>query len=168
MLRYVDAVVTFAEVPDEVNLCISISNCPNHCPACHSKYLWDDIGEELTEQTLFNLIHQNRGITCVCLMGGDGEPDTVLDLLFAVKNGTELKTCWYSGRTQRYWEKEGLFPENYECLNYVKFGPYEESSGGLDKETTNQRMYEIDSSEPSGFIMEDITHLFWERRKNKI
>ena len=161
MLKYVDAVVTFAEVPDEVNLCISISNCPNHCPACHSKYLWEDTGEELNEKTLFNLISQNRGITCVSLMGGDAEPDAVLDLLFAVKNGTELKTCWYSGRTQRYWETEGLFPENYECLDYVKFGPYEESSGGLDKRTTNQVFYKVKTDDFGEVTLEDETYKFW-------
>ena len=161
MLKYIDAVVTFAEVPDQVNLCISISGCPNHCPACHSKYLWEDEGEELTEQTLFNLIAANRGITCVCLMGGDADPEGVLDLLFAVKNGTELKTCWYSGRTQRYWETEGLFPENYECLDYVKFGPYEETSGGLDKRTTNQVFYEVKTDDFGETELEDITYRFW-------
>lgn len=161
MLKYVDNVVTFSEVPDEVTLCLSISGCPNHCPACHSKYLWEDIGEELTEKTLFDLIDTNEGISCVCIMGGDAEPDAVMDLLFAVKNGTDLKTCWYSGRTKKHWDNEGLFPENYECLDYVKFGPYEESSGSLDKRTTNQVFYDV-ICDDYGFVgVEDTTYKFW-------
>ena len=47
MLKYVDTAITFSEVPDEVTLCINLSNCHFHCSACHSKYLWEDVGEEL-------------------------------------------------------------------------------------------------------------------------
>ena len=47
MLKYVDTLVSFQEVPDEISLCINISNCPCHCDGCHSPYLADDIGEYL-------------------------------------------------------------------------------------------------------------------------
>ena len=52
MLKYVDTKVTFAEVPDEISLCINISNCPNHCEGCHSPYLAEDIGTELTKDEI--------------------------------------------------------------------------------------------------------------------
>ena len=44
MLKYVNTDIVFQEIPDEVTLAINISNCPCHCPGCHSHYLWEDIG----------------------------------------------------------------------------------------------------------------------------
>ena len=40
MLKYVNCGIVFQEIPDEVTLSINISNCPCHCPGCHSNYLW--------------------------------------------------------------------------------------------------------------------------------
>ena len=48
MLKYTTCEVTFAEVPDEINLCINISNCPNNCKGCHSPWLKEDNGTPLT------------------------------------------------------------------------------------------------------------------------
>lgn len=48
MLKYVNGGVVFQEIPDEVTLSINISNCPCHCPSCHSQYLWKDIGEQFS------------------------------------------------------------------------------------------------------------------------
>ena len=44
MLKYVNTGIVFQEIPDETTLAINISNCPCHCPGCHSHYLWEDIG----------------------------------------------------------------------------------------------------------------------------
>ena len=75
MLKYVDAVVTFSEIPDEITLCLNISNCPCKCPGCHSKYLWEDIGDKLTKTAIQDLMTSNRGgITCICFMGGEAPP----------------------------------------------------------------------------------------------
>ena len=38
-MKYTDTQVTFSEFPDEIALCINISNCPWHCPGCHSPEL---------------------------------------------------------------------------------------------------------------------------------
>ena len=35
--------------------------CPNHCPRCHSKYLWDDIGTSLTAASLETLVAPYAG-----------------------------------------------------------------------------------------------------------
>ena len=80
MLKYVDTLVGFAEIPDEITLCINISNCPCHCINCHSSYLAEDIGEPLDLQHLTNLIDSNKGISCVCIMGGDANPSGVDDI----------------------------------------------------------------------------------------
>ena len=74
MLKYVDTLVSFQEIPDEISLCINISNCPNNCPGCHSAYLKDDVGTPLTYTELMRILKDIRGITCVCFMGGDKEP----------------------------------------------------------------------------------------------
>ncbi len=38
-LKYVECAVTLAEVPEEISLTLSISNCIYHCRGCHSQYL---------------------------------------------------------------------------------------------------------------------------------
>ena len=78
MLKFVNTGVVFQEIPDEVTLAINISNCPCHCPGCHSKYLWQDIGEPLTPFAIDRFIKEFGGdITCICFMGGDSEPEYV-------------------------------------------------------------------------------------------
>ena len=72
--------VVFEEIPDEITLAINITNCPCKCPGCHSKFLWDDNGTELTVEVLHKLIKENDGITCVCFMGGDKDPEEVVKL----------------------------------------------------------------------------------------
>lgn len=72
-MKYVNTEVVFREVPNEITLAINISNCPFHCIHCHSKYLWDDIGEVVTNDVLKELITKNEGISCVCFMGGEIE-----------------------------------------------------------------------------------------------
>ena len=68
MLKYTTAQVTFRELPDEVTLCINISNCPIHCPECHSKELWGDIGTDLTIEEFLDIADKeimiNRRIIC--------------------------------------------------------------------------------------------------------
>lgn len=99
MVKYVDTLVTFAEFPNEISLCINISGCPNNCPGCHSPYLAQDIGEVLNKESLFRLIEANKGISCVGLMGGDQAPNTINWLAKCIKEQyPELKVGWYSGR----------------------------------------------------------------------
>ena len=47
-MKYYNYDVVFQEIPDETTLAINISNCPCRCPGCHSKFLWEDVGVELT------------------------------------------------------------------------------------------------------------------------
>ena len=136
MLKYANYDIVFQEVPDEVTLAINISNCPNHCPECHSKYLWADVGDVLDRKSLDDLIEKYRsGITCVCFMGGDASPYEVANLSMHVKNQFNgLKTGWYSG-------KDNL-PEAFhaETFDYIKLGHFDSKYGPLDALTTNQRM----------------------------
>ena len=155
MLKYVDSKVTFTEIPDEITLCINISNCPCHCEECHSSYLAEDIGKSLNLEALTNLIDSNNGISCVCIMGGDANPSEVDDIAQDIKEYyPELKVAWYSGRQELSKEIE------LENFNYIKLGPYIKDKGPLNCRTTNQVMLEIDVIQGKGF-KKDITAKFW-------
>lgn len=161
MLKYVDTKVTFSEVPDEISLCINISNCPCHCKNCHSPYLAEDIGEPLIYKDthnnrtvincnpLYELIEANKGITCVCLMGGDSNPEYI-NILGKTIKCHKLKSAWYSG-------KQELSKDiNLEFFDFIKLGPYIEELGPLNSRTTNQRFYKVSNGE-----LINITSKFW-------
>ena len=155
MLKYVDTLVSFQEIPDEISLCINISNCPNNCPGCHSAYLKDDIGTPLTYTELMRILKDIRGITCVCFMGGDKEPWEIQRLAQFVKE-KGLKVAWYSGKQELH---EDIRLANFD---YIKLGPYIEELGPLTSRTTNQVMYKIDHLADKPFVV-DITSRFWKK-----
>ena len=66
-IKYVIDEVVFREFPDEVTLALNISGCPNHCPGCHSSYLANDIGTELTEDVLDKLINDESEVVYINL-----------------------------------------------------------------------------------------------------
>ena len=136
MLKYTDTEVVFSEIPDEITLAINISNCQNNCIGCHSPYLKQNIGEELTTDVLDELIEKNNGITCVCFMGEGKDELALQNLLSHVKQKHKnLKLGLYSGR-------EAVLEEFYwNTLDYLKIGPFMAEFGALNEETTNQRLY---------------------------
>ena len=151
MLKYVDAKVVFAEVPDEITLAINISNCPCQCKGCHSSYLAQDIGTELTFNEVRKLIKKNSGISCIAIMGGDAEPDKINTLAsFIINHYNSIKVAWYSGRQELSKE---IDLQNFDA---IKLGGYNESLGPLNCPTTNQRFYKIIEGK-----MYDYTYLFW-------
>ena len=136
MLKYVDTKVVFQEVPDEVTLAINISNCPCHCEGCHSPYLAEDIGTELTIEELVRLGTETEGITCIAFMGGDADPKGVNQLAQYIHETYPMfKVAWYSGRIR--------VPRvvNKFDFDYIKVGPYIAHLGCLKNPTTNQRLY---------------------------
>lgn len=156
MLKYVDTKVVFQEVPDEITLAINISNCPCHCEGCHSSYLAEDIGTELTIEELVRLGTETEGITCIAFMGGDSDPKRINKLAKFVTEELDLKVAWYSGRQ---YIPEEIQLQNF---NYIKIGPYIEKLGGLDSENTNQIMYEVClvSKMQQRYLLKEITHKF--------
>lgn len=161
MIKYTNAEVVFQEIPDEITLAINLSNCPIHCPGCHSKELWQDIGTELTFEELSKLIDSNSGVSCICFMGGDAEPDTVVVLAELVKaKYPNLKVGWYSGQS--------VFPHNdLEAFDYIKIGPYVEEKGGLDNPNSNQKLYSKDMfiEEISGKLVSGWLDITYKLRK---
>ncbi|MFI3330976.1 MAG: anaerobic ribonucleoside-triphosphate reductase activating protein [Rikenellaceae bacterium] len=149
MLKFADYDIVFQELPSEVTLALNLSLCPNGCPGCHSAGLMEDIGEELTESALDNLVAKYlSSITAVCFMGGDNDKARVESLAEYIKTKYNLKVGWYSG--------QDAMPERPELFDYVKLGPYCEALGSLKEPTTNQRLYKYEGSE-----WVDITSVFW-------
>ena len=137
-------------MPKYLSLAINITNCQNRCIGCHTPELRENIGKELTIEELDRLINENSGINCVIFMGEGNDIDSLLRLSNHVKEKYDnIVTCLYSG-------KPNLEQYMIDNFNYVKVGPYIEEFGPLNKQTTNQRLYEIDKGSPV-----DITSVFW-------
>ena len=153
MLKYVNTGIVFQEIPDEVTLAINISNCPCHCPGCHSHYLWEDVGLPLNTDAIDDFIEEfGNDITCLSFMGGDADPKGVnLLAQYIHEEYPQLRVAWYTGRIR--------IPSivNKSDFDYIKVGPYIRHLGPLNQKTTNQRMYrQTDNGE-----FEDITYRFW-------
>lgn len=152
--------VTFEEVPTEVTLSLSISNCQGKCPGCHSPELRCNIGTELTNEKLDELIMKNSGISCVLLLGEGNDKEELRRVADRVRNHWKLSVALYSGR-------ERIEDDLWEHFDYVKIGPYIESLGPLNKVTTNQRLYRYSpwfsdvSCGHKGW--RDITSMFWRK-----
>ena len=155
MLKYVNTGIVFQEIPNEVTLAINISNCPCHCPGCHSRYLWEDIGLPLNTDAIDVFVEQyGTDITCISFMGGDADPKGV-DLLaqYIHEEHPQFKVAWYSGKTVI------SAAINKQDFDYIKIGPFIKHLGPLKKPTTNQRLYRQNAQGE----FEDITSRFWKK-----
>jgi len=99
MLRYLGKPsVTFAEFPDEVSLCLNISNCPGTCMHCSEPELRQDVGISITEEVIDSLIETHPGITLFGFLGGDADHASILKFTKYIHAGhPELKVGFYSG-----------------------------------------------------------------------
>lgn len=162
MLKYLNTQVTFAEVPDEITLCINITGCKNRCKNCHSPYLAEDIGDILNKTSLNKLLENNKGVSCVSFMGGDNDTISIIALASWVKTNTNLKIAWYSGRQ----ELDNTAANQLRWFDYIKLGPYIEELGPLNSKTTNQRFYKVHKKVTEGiteYELEDETYKFWKK-----
>ncbi len=168
MIKYVPQFtsVVMEEIPDRVSLAVEISNCRGNCPGCHSPFLKDDIGRELTPEIIAGLVGDNFGVNCFLFLGEGQDPETLVRLAAYVRT-LGLQPALYSGREEvedAYWE----------VFDYVKVGPYVADLGPLNEPTTNQRLYrrlapgevpplgyDVVYHRPQPFL--DITPRFWRR-----
>ena len=149
MIKFKDSYIVFEEIPDRVSLAVNITNCQNNCIGCHSPELRLNNGEELTEEIVDKLINENYGIDCFLFMGEGKDRGRLLELAKYIKRNYDLKVAIYSGRND-------VELDFYEVFDYIKVGEYKEEFGPLNKDTTNQRLYEITSNS-----VIDITSKFW-------
>lgn len=153
-LKYLGHSIVFQEVPNEISLAINISGCPYKCRGCHSSYLWEYEGRYIGDD-IEALINKHDGITCVCFMGGDQNPQE-LNRLIDYVHLRGLKVCLYTGSDN--------IPKDIFHLDYLKTGHYSEKLGGLDKSTTNQRFYIVHNDEEYF----DMTIMFRKEMQNVI
>jgi anaerobic ribonucleoside-triphosphate reductase activating protein len=131
LIKYEGYYITFQEIPNEVSLTFTITNCPHNCIGCHSPWLRDNIGKNLKED-IFSIINTyDEMITCVCFMGEGNSIEEIVSLLDKIRH----KKAIYVGLDEvSDWMLK---------FDYVKVGHFEESLGGLDSPSTNQKMYQI-------------------------
>lgn len=151
MLKYLYQQVVFSEIPEEIILAISISGCKIHCKGCHSPELWEDKGTPLTTEELEKLLDDNKGVTCLLLMGGEADISSLIELF--QHSYKKIKTAWYCGLDEISKDKEAIL----QYLDYVKIGSYKKDLGGLASLTTNQKLYHL-IHEGDSIKKEDVTY----------
>ena len=154
MLKYLHVKEVFAEIPGEISLAVAITGCTIRCPGCHSRELWEDKGKELTVGELGRLLNKHKGISCVCLFGGEHDIDTLTNLFMYAFH--RVKTAWYCGLDMIPKDKKGII----QYLDYLKLGHYNQELGGLDSPTTNQHFYKIEHQGNGDYYEHDITFKF--------
>ena len=155
MIKYVPELtdVVLEEIPDKVTLAVEISNCRGSCIGCHSPFLKQDIGVELTPDAVDRLIADNFGVNCFLLLGEGKDPEALLRIAEHLRvHHPDLERAVYSGRPE-------VEPEIYAAFDYVKVGPYVAELGPLNERTTNQRLYRNTYND----AWEDITSRFWKK-----
>lgn len=148
MIKFTDKSVVFEEIPDRVTLAFSISNCQNNCKGCHSAFLRKNIGNVLDENTIEDYDSELKSCNCVLFLGEGNDIEGLISLARHVKGKYGIETAIYSGR-------DDVGDELFNNFDFVKVGSYQADKGGLNKETTNQRLY---------YHREDITYKFWRKK----
>ena len=155
MIKYTNVELTFAEIPDEINLCFSISNCAGMCRNCHSPELRENIGQSLKENIIAELQKQ-PWTTCVVFLGEALKVPNAYEqwreIVDMVRHyNPQLKIAMYSGR-------DTVVEEIWYLFDYVKVGAYYEEFGPLNNRKTNQKLYKNNQKFD---LKNDITNKFW-------
>ena len=129
MTKYTDYYVTFQEIPDEISLTFTISNCQFNCFGCHSPWLSQDVGKDLSADIDEVLLKYKDMYSCVCFMGEGNDVESLLRLLPKIK----VKTAIYSG--------SDIIQDWMYNFDYIKVGKYIKELGGLDSGKSNQKLY---------------------------
>lgn len=152
-LRFDGYSVVMQEVPGEISLALNITECPHHCPGCHSSDLAEAKGKYVDDRLLGLLLDYEDFVTCVCFMGGDQHLDDLREQCQKVRNFfPKIKLAIYTGADsmEALGDTVGLF-------DYIKIGHYDQELGPLNAPTTNQKMFRRNSNGQ----LEDITSVFW-------
>lgn len=159
MLKYLNYDVVCQEVPGQLSLAVSISGCLIRCKGCHSRQLWEDKGTPLTIENIEELLKQENGVTCLLLMGGERDIDTLTEIFMHFHK--KIKTAWYCGLDMVPKDKIGIT----QYLDFIKTGHYDQELGGLNSPITNQKLCKIEHQGNGDYWQSDITHLL--QKKNE-
>lgn len=160
MLKYLYTDVVFQEIPNEMSLALAISGCNIRCPGCHSRELWEDKGTPLTIEAINELLQLEEGVSCLLLMGGERDIDTLIRIFMYFHK--KIKTAWYCGLDNIPKDKMGVL----EYLDFYKIGHYDAELGGLNSPTTNQKLYKISHQGYGISCSTDITHLLQKKQES--
>lgn len=152
-MKALNSNIYLQEIPDEVSLGLSITDCPYRCKFCHTPELQKDVGTDWQEVLDTAMSRYQDAVSCVLFLGGDGQWEDLRSAAKYVKRKYNKKVAVYLGAQDC---PEYLF----ELFDYIKVGPYVHELGGLSSRTTNQRLYKINNAE-----LEDITYKFWRNDK---
>lgn len=132
MLKYFDVAETLSEFPDEITLCINITQCPCKCENCSEPWLQKDQGTELTKDKLVELVEKHPYCSCIGFMGGDINHEEIKELALFIKEKYHLKVGFYSGF-------EFINLDLVEALDYYKIGKWKTPKGDMKEwhKTTN-------------------------------
>lgn len=148
MIKYISATIVFAEFPDEICLALNITNCPHNCLGCSTPELQQDIGIELTEEELDQLLIKYKGVTMVGFMGGDRDIDSIIRLTEYIRQHyKKLLVGMYSGH-------DSLDMRLLNTLDYYKIGRFKmfteeeetwknQTAGPIVLPTSNQLMFKL-------------------------
>lgn len=137
MLKYKYVSEVFSEIPGEISLAIALTGCQIRCKGCHSRELWEDTGTPLTTHELDRLLDEHSGVSCLLLLGGEHDIES-LTFLFQHVFG-RIKTAWYCGLDQLPKDKQSIL----QFLDFLKIGHYDPELGGLATPGTNQVLYSV-------------------------
>lgn len=127
MLKVYDVATVFQEFPDCITLAVNISNCPGMCSQCSEPWLLDDVGDELTEEKIDELIAEHPDITVFGLMGGDSDHDDVVRIAnYIHAKYPHIKVGMYSGR-------EYMSTKLLNCLDLYKIGRWIMPKGSVSE-----------------------------------
>lgn len=158
MIKYKNYMVVFEEIPDKVTLAVNITNCQNRCIGCHSPELRENIGNELTTDEIDKMIKENDGINCFLFMGEGNDQEGLIILMDYIKRTYPLlNIALYSGR-------ETVESKILYYLDFIKVGPFVPERGPLNKETTNQKLFQVSHGlNRFDYFISDITFKFWKK-----
>ncbi len=133
--KFLDTDVVFQEIPNEVSLAITITNCQNKCLGCHSPYLRKDVGKDLLVE-LPGLMKKYKGLISTILLLGEGnDKKGLMEILLKIRL-EGFKTALYSG-------SDDIDREFLPLLDFYKIGSYRQELGGLGSPNSNQKLYKV-------------------------
>lgn len=103
------------------------------------------------KEAFYCLINDHEDTICILVTSGDQDKEELIRYC-KYAHSIGLRTCLYTSASNIDRDLE-------EVLDYCKVGPYIEECGGLDKPTTNQRLYRIWTWN-NKLCSEDITYKF--------
>jgi len=143
--------IALKEVPSEISLVFNVTGCPVRCQGCHMPELQNpNAGIELTDELYNHYLETYKDkATCVLFMGGDWHLEELIEKLDKASE-LEYETALYTGS-----DLVDIPSELKSRLTYLKYGKWDNSKGGLDKQTTNQKLLNMKTGD-------ELNYLFWD------